>query len=108
MTKTMQTFMGGQIIPYEFEDPLSYTVQHCNMVAASEGAVVQAQRNCVRFEKTAHLQDELGDRIQINSPGIGAEHQDVCVEIDPDFCFAGRIRRREIYRFNHRMENIKG
>ena len=67
----MQTFMGGQVIPYEFEDPLSYKVQHCNMVAANEGDVLTAQRNCIRFEKTGHLQDELGDRIQINHPISG-------------------------------------
>lgn len=63
-----QTVMGGIVIPFEFEDPLSYTVTHCTLVAAQEGKVLQAQRNRVTFIKTAHLMDELGDTIQINHP----------------------------------------
>jgi hypothetical protein len=63
-----QTFMGGIEIPYEFDDPLSYTVQHCTMVATQEGTMLMAQRNRITFEKTAHLQDELGDIIQIQHP----------------------------------------
>lgn len=63
-----QTLMGGIVIPYEFEDPLSYTVAHCIMVATQEGKLLQAQRDRVTFVKTAHLMDELGDTIQINHP----------------------------------------
>jgi hypothetical protein len=63
-----QTFLGGIEITNEFEDPLSYTVAHCVMVAAQEGDIIMAQRNRVNFEKTAHLQDELGDIIEIQHP----------------------------------------
>jgi len=63
-----QTFIGGIEITNEFDDPLSYTVAHCVMVANQEGDILVAQRNRVNFEKTAHLQDELGDIIQIQHP----------------------------------------
>jgi hypothetical protein len=63
-----QQQLGGQIVRQHFEDPLSYTVAHCQMVADQELAVIMAQRNRITFEKVAHLQDEIGDIIKINHP----------------------------------------
>ena len=63
-----QNDLGGMVVPHEIEDPLSYTVQHCQMVAAQELAVVKAQRKRIFFEKVAHLQDEIGDVIRIPHP----------------------------------------
>jgi hypothetical protein len=63
-----QQQMGGQIVAQQFEDPLSYSVQHCQMVADQELAIVMAQRNRIAFEKVAHMQDEIGDIIKIKHP----------------------------------------
>jgi hypothetical protein len=63
-----QDELGGLVVTEEFDDPLSYQVEHCQMVANNELQVVKNQRRRVKFEKTAHLQDEIGDILQINHP----------------------------------------
>ena len=63
-----QQLLGGTVVNQQIEDPLSYTVSHCQMVADHELAVVSAQRNRITFEKVAHLQDEIGDIVKINHP----------------------------------------
>jgi hypothetical protein len=63
-----QQHLGGQVVSQKFEDALSYSVQHCQMVADQEIAVVKAQRNRIAFEKLAHLQDEIADIIKIKHP----------------------------------------
>lgn len=62
---TFQQQLGGKIIAHEMDDALSYTVEHCRMVAQHEIDVLSGQRNRVAFKKIAHLQDEIGDVIQV-------------------------------------------
>jgi hypothetical protein len=49
-------------------DPLSYSAADCLTVATFEGLVAQMQRKRVMIRKTAHLQDEDGDTIQVRHP----------------------------------------
>jgi hypothetical protein len=67
----LQRELGGQIVEVRIDDPLCYEVAHCQRVADQELEVVKAQRRRVRFAKTAHLQDEVGDVIQIVHPYSG-------------------------------------
>jgi hypothetical protein len=61
----------ASIIKTEIDDPFCYDVANCQLVADREMAIVQAQRARVTFEKIAHLQDEIGDIIQIVHPYSG-------------------------------------
>lgn len=74
-----QTFQGlandlnhqaeiGMVVAEEIDDPFCYTIASCETVAERELAIVQAQRRRIVFEKIAHLQDEIGDIIQIIHP----------------------------------------
>jgi len=67
----MQQQINGQIVETTIDDPLCYEVEHCQRVADLELSVVQAQRNRVKFDKVAHLQDEVGDVISIVHPFSG-------------------------------------
>ena len=63
-----QNDLNGLVVTYEIEDPMSHTVQQCQVVADHEIAVAHAQRNRITFQKVAHLQDEIGDIIKISHP----------------------------------------
>ncbi len=63
-----QQRLGGQIIEEEIDDPFCYTVGSCQTVANQELDIVMAQRKRISFDKIAHLQDEICDRIQIVHP----------------------------------------
>ena len=67
-----QGLLGGLIVQETFDDPFCYTTQSCREVAEHELAICRAQRSRVSFEKIAHLQDEICDRIQIQHPYSGA------------------------------------
>jgi len=67
-----QALLGGLVVTETFDDPFCYTTQSCREVAEHEMAIVQAQRSRLSFEKIAHLQDEICDRIQIEHPYSGA------------------------------------
>jgi hypothetical protein len=58
----------GEIIQQKFEEPLISTVQEANEVADQEILVAKMQRNAASFSKIAHLQDEVGDTIQVVHP----------------------------------------
>ena len=66
-----QAVLNGKTITEEIDDPYCYTIALCQTVADQEMAVVTAQRNRHKLTKTAHLQDELGDRITIPHPYSG-------------------------------------
>ena len=66
-----QQQLGGKVVAHEFDDALSYTYAHCLMVAQHEIDVLRGQRNRVGFRKVAHLQDEIGDIIQVVHPVSG-------------------------------------
>jgi len=63
-----QRDMGGQVIEHAFDDALAYQVEHCQMVADHEIAIVHAQRNRVTLKKICHLKDELGDIMEFPHP----------------------------------------
>ena len=63
-----QRDMGGQIIEHAFDDALAFNVEHCQMVADHEIAIVHAQRNRVTLKKICHLKDELGDIVEFPHP----------------------------------------
>ncbi len=65
-----QAYVGRQI-PQKIDDPLCYSVQHCQQVADQEGLISRLDRSRVKIIKTAHLQDEIGDTIQFNHPYSG-------------------------------------
>jgi hypothetical protein len=58
----------GFIAKTETEDPFCYDVATCQLVADREMQVVMAQRRRITFKKIAHLQDEIGDILQIVHP----------------------------------------
>lgn len=58
----------GVIIPRKIEDDLCYSAHDCQFVADHEGAVIQMQRNRVRFSRVADLRDEEGDTITTIHP----------------------------------------
>lgn len=66
-----QETLNGKIVTERIEDPFCYSVQSCRIVAQNELSVVMAQRNRIKFKKLSHLQDEIGDVIQINHPYSG-------------------------------------
>lgn len=74
----------GRIISQKIDDPLCYEVSHCQQVAAQEGLVARLDRSRVRLKKIAHLQDEVGDTIQVVHPISGL----------PLKIFITRLRRR--------------
>jgi len=63
-----QQELGGRVVTKEINDPLSITVSECKRVAAGNLEIVQAQRDRIRFKKTAHMQDEILDKIRIIHP----------------------------------------
>jgi hypothetical protein len=67
-----QRQINNQVVTEEIDDPFCYTVQSCQTVADQELAVVMAQRNRIKFNKIAHLQDEIGDVVQLSHPYSGS------------------------------------
>jgi hypothetical protein len=61
----------GRIVNDVIEDPLCYTVGQCQTVAQQEIKLLQLQRQRIKFSKTAHLQDEVGDIISLPHPYSG-------------------------------------
>jgi hypothetical protein len=62
-----QSFLG-LVSTAEIEDEFCYDVAECQRIAEYELSLVQAQRKRISFTKLAHLQDEVGDIIQIYHP----------------------------------------
>lgn len=63
-----QRELDGQVITEEIDDAFCYEIAHCQRVSTQELEIVKAQRNRSSFSKIAHLQDEVGDMLQINHP----------------------------------------
>lgn len=63
-----QRQLNGMVVSEDMDDPFCYTIGQCQTVANNELAVVKAQRNRTSSSKIAHLQDEIGDIIQIQHP----------------------------------------
>jgi hypothetical protein len=63
-----QQEIGGIIIEEKIDDQFCYSEQECKRVAQYEMGIVQAQRRRLSFTKITHLQDELGDTIQVVHP----------------------------------------
>jgi len=63
-----QQQLNGKIIPETIDDPFCYTIASCQHVADFELSVVMAQRRRLKFKKTTHLMDEVGDILRINHP----------------------------------------
>ena len=61
----------GAIVQKKIKDPLVYTYDQAMFVARSELELLQLQRRRVKFTKLAHLQDEVGDTIEIPHPYSG-------------------------------------
>lgn len=61
----------GKTVESKIEEPMCYTVGHCQQVANNELMIARLQRSRVRFTKISHLQDEEGDTIQIPHPYTG-------------------------------------
>ncbi len=70
----MQSDLAGFIVTEEMDDPFCYETAECLRVAQNELAVVSAQRKRIKFDKIAHLQDEILDMIQIRHPYSGLTH----------------------------------
>ena len=68
----LQNDLRGSIIETRLEDPLVYDVNQAQQVAQRELWILQAQRRRVKFSKTAHLQDDAGDTLQVPHPYTGA------------------------------------
>jgi len=73
-----QQQLNGKVVPEVIDDPLCYTISSCQTVAEFELSVVTAQRRRLKFEKTSHLQDEVGDKLRIQHPYSGV-NMDVLV-----------------------------
>ena len=69
----LQDELNGKIITETIDDALCYTINSCQVVADQELAVVMAQRNRIKYKKTSHLQDEIGDIIVVSHPYSGEE-----------------------------------
>jgi len=67
----LQKELGTKIISTTIDDPMCYTISSCQVVADQEMGVVMAQRRRLKFKKSAHLQDEIGDIIQMTHPYSG-------------------------------------
>lgn len=63
-----QQQLNGKIITETIDDPFCYTISSCQNVANFELSVVMAQRRRLKFRKTTHLMDEVGDILRINHP----------------------------------------
>ena len=64
----LQQSLNGVVIESRIEDPYCYSVQECQRVADYELSIIQAQRRRLSFSKIAHLQDEVGDVLQVKHP----------------------------------------
>ena len=67
----LQQELDNKVIPVTIDDPMCYTIASCQIVADQEMAVIMAQRNRLKFKKTAHLQDEIGDITELKHPYSG-------------------------------------
>ena len=63
----------GVVVEKKIDDPLCYSVAECTLVAGNELMVARLQRNRVKLQKVAHLQDEDGDTIKFKHPNTGAD-----------------------------------
>ena len=81
----LQRELNGLIVMEEIEDSLAYEIGHCQVVADNEMAIVIAQRRRVNFSKIAHLQDEVGDVLQIVHPYSGVNLKVLAVELTRSF-----------------------
>lgn len=61
----------GMVVEQKLEGFLCHLPSHCMDVAAFELMLLQLQRRRVKFSKLAHLQDEIGDTIQVPHPITG-------------------------------------
>ena len=68
----LQNDLRGTVIETRIDDPLVYEVNQARQVAERELWILQAQRRRVKFSKTAHLQDDAGDTLQVPHPYTGA------------------------------------
>ena len=68
----LQNDLRGTVIETRIDDPLVYEAGQAQQVAAREMWILQAQRRRVKFSKTAHLQDDAGDTLQLPHPYTGA------------------------------------
>jgi hypothetical protein len=66
-----QAELNGKVVTEQIDDPYCYTIALCQKVADQEMDVITSQRNRHKFTKTAHLQDELGDIVNILHPYSG-------------------------------------
>lgn len=68
----LQNELRGTIIETRLDEPLAYDIAQAQAVADRELWITQAQRKRVKFSKTAHLQDDAGDTLQIPHPYTNA------------------------------------
>ena len=68
----LQNDLRGTVIETRIDDSLVYEAGQAQQVAAREMWILQAQRRRVKFSKTAHLQDDAGDTLQLPHPYTGA------------------------------------
>ena len=67
----LQQELGSKVVLTTIDDPMCYTIGSCQVVADQEMEIVMAQRRRLKFKKTAHLQDEVGDVIELKHPYSG-------------------------------------
>lgn len=67
----LQQELGSKVVLTTIDDPMCYTIGSCQVVADQEMEIVMAQRRRLKFKKTAHLQDEVGDIIELKHPYSG-------------------------------------
>ncbi len=68
----LQSDLRGTVIEKRIDDPLVYDASQAQQVAERELWILKAQRRRVKFAKTAHLQDDAGDTLQVPHPYTGA------------------------------------
>jgi hypothetical protein len=68
-----QQQLNGKIITEIIDDPFCYAISRCQLVADFELNVAISQRKRLKFKKTGHLMDEIGDILRINHPYSGEE-----------------------------------
>jgi hypothetical protein len=66
-----QQQLNGKIVTEVIDDPFCYTISECRRVAELELDVAMNQRRRLKFKKTGHLMDEIGDILRINHPYSG-------------------------------------
>lgn len=66
-----QKELGNKIVPVSIDDAMAYTIAICQQIANQELEVVKAQRRRLKFKKTTHLQDEIGDVLELVQPYSG-------------------------------------